>query len=665
MAESARGSGESGAGRSGRNSGKSGAGTSKTGRSGAGRSGSVRQQRNRNEGKLRIGNQWNAIRIIALSQSNPLKAIAEFVENSIDARAENITIVRGKERGRQYLKVSDDGRGIDDLGYVATHIGDSIKRKLKEQGESGLQGEFGIGLLSFWSVGEELVLTSAGENGGPKRLRMVKDSPSYKIEESRELFERRGTTVKVAPLLPGIKMLAGDKIQAYLASELRDRISRSGVKIKVIDRSARKELTVEPRRFTGTLLHELPPPRSPHGEIYTELYLCDPSLTAGVGLHRSGTRVIANIAELDAFRRHPWTSGYLEGIIDVPFLQLTPGTRSGVIHDEAFESLVHALAPLENALTERIEEQRRAEEEAASRSMLKRITKALTRAMSMLPSEDYGWLSAKTRSEKSTKGAGEGAAGASTGDAEDHGAGTADGTDGGTPDGTATGGTEAEAPGVAVGEPREAAESEEEQPPFYEFPGPLYRVEVRPVSARVHVGESRTLRAIPRDKSRRVIDEGVEIAWEITQGAGSLSASTGEFCEYRAPTEPELARVQAIARSGETECSAEATLTVTAELLPGGAGAGGRGRRGLPGYTYRYQPGELWRSRYDAEAGIITVNSGHPDFVYAARQNASKLRYVANLFAKEIVLANFPGASREQLLERMVELNLYMESNLR
>lgn len=38
-------------------------------------------------GKLKIGNNWNAITIIALSQNNPLKAIAEFVENSIDAGA--------------------------------------------------------------------------------------------------------------------------------------------------------------------------------------------------------------------------------------------------------------------------------------------------------------------------------------------------------------------------------------------------------------------------------------------------------------------------------------------------------------------------------------------------------------------------------------------------
>jgi hypothetical protein len=48
-------------------------------------------------GKLRIGDDWNAIHIIALSQSNPLKAIAELVENSIDARAKTIVITRGRE----------------------------------------------------------------------------------------------------------------------------------------------------------------------------------------------------------------------------------------------------------------------------------------------------------------------------------------------------------------------------------------------------------------------------------------------------------------------------------------------------------------------------------------------------------------------------------------
>jgi hypothetical protein len=63
-------------------------------------------------GKLKIGDDWNAIRIIALSQSNPLKAIAEFVENSIDAHAKTVTITRGREHGEHYLSIKDDGDGV-------------------------------------------------------------------------------------------------------------------------------------------------------------------------------------------------------------------------------------------------------------------------------------------------------------------------------------------------------------------------------------------------------------------------------------------------------------------------------------------------------------------------------------------------------------------------
>ncbi|MBM4088056.1 MAG: hypothetical protein FJ276_01305 [Planctomycetes bacterium] len=109
-----------------------------------------------------MGDHWNAISIIALSQSNPLKAVAEFVENSIDANARNITIVRGREKEQSFIRISDDGDGIPtnedgvpNFKYVATHICDSIKRCLKEQGRQGIRGEFGIGLLSFWTVGEQ------------------------------------------------------------------------------------------------------------------------------------------------------------------------------------------------------------------------------------------------------------------------------------------------------------------------------------------------------------------------------------------------------------------------------------------------------------------------------------------------------------------------------
>src|SRR5882757_10651787 len=183
-------------------------------------------------GNLRIGDHWNAIRIIALSQSNPLKAIAELVENSIDARAKTITITRGREQGEHYLTVKDDGdniprdlNGLPDFKYVATHICDSVKRRLKADGAGGsLQGEFGIGLLSFWTVGDRLTMTSSGADQRVYRMVMKKGDPRYTVNLRRALFAERGTELKISPLLEGIRSLSGEKIQWYLASELRDRI---------------------------------------------------------------------------------------------------------------------------------------------------------------------------------------------------------------------------------------------------------------------------------------------------------------------------------------------------------------------------------------------------------------------------------------------------------
>ena len=125
---------------------------------------------------------------------------------------------------------------------------------------------------------------------------------------SRTLFAERGTELGIKPLLPGIRQFSGEKIQWYLASELRDRIRRSGVQIKVIDRQARKEYKVEPRQFGGRLLHQLPPAAIAAGEIYLELYLTEGGPDSRVGLYRAGTRVVADLTELDEFQHEPWSS---------------------------------------------------------------------------------------------------------------------------------------------------------------------------------------------------------------------------------------------------------------------------------------------------------------------------------------------------------------------
>ncbi len=553
-------------------------------------------------GKLRIGNDWNAITIIALSQSNPLKAIAELVENSIDAHATNVTIVRGRSEGRHFLEVRDNGMGIPrdadgrpDFRYVATHICDSVKRRIKVEGAVGLQGEFGIGLLSL---------------------------------AKRALFSEPGTHLRVANLLDGIRSMSGEKIQWYLAAELRDRIRHTGVRITVIDKIARKQYAVEPRQYEGRLLHQLPNVRATLGDVYVELYMTEPLETNRVALFRHGTRVFEDISVIHKLSKAPWTTRYLQGHIDAPFINLTPGTRSGIIHDEAYAALLDALVPLEEKLIEMLEAQRRAEDEQASRELLHTIQRAFRDALLALPVEEYDWFDIHSRSQRAS--------------------GTNREFDSGL--------------GLTVGAP-EPEISNVKQRKFFEYAGPLFSVVVSPASTVVRVGEQRSLCALPYDRARRRVETDLTFNWEIIEGDGVLDRPHDQAVSFLAPAEPGLVRVRVNVCQGDIERSAEALITVTHELLPQ-VGTTIIDSQGLPGYTFERAPGESWRSKFDSARNIIVVNSGHRDFVYAARNKSLKLRYLVRLYCKELVLRNFVGLPADQLLERMVELSLRTEENL-
>lgn len=611
------------------------------------------------EGKLQIGDNWNAITIIAYSQNNPLKAIAEFVENSIDAGAKNIRIIRGKHQHQHYIKIIDDGQGIDDFQYVATHIGDSIKRKLKSRGATDIQGEFGIGLLSFWTVGDQLMLTSTGSEGVTRRLNLVKDNPGFKISRVNQLFENQtGTELHITPLLPGIRQLHGEKIQNYLASELRDRISRSGAEIKIIDKSARKEFLVEPRKFTGSLIHNLTQINNPHGEIYCELYVNDPSPDNNVGLYKYGTRVIKDITSLEAFSKAPWNSDLLEGIIDVTFLQLTPGTRNGVIFDEAFDSFAASVDQLSDELLKVIASYKRAEEETASKSILRKISRAMKEALLFLPTEEYGWLKLQgkmkpkvIRSEHGDMRGGEQASNSASQ------AGlplTDDGTD--ASDSVVS---------DSIIMPEMVIEKPEDKS-FFDFPGPLHSAVISPSSTVIPINTTKTFQLKPRDKKRTPIEDGISIAWQLKSALGKLSDEKDEIIEFAAGNEPGVEELTAFVTENDKTVECRAVITITGELFSHEEGEGGltKKRKGLPGYTFSHCPGELWRSRFDAERGIIVVNSGHADFLFASKSNPRKLRYITKLYAKELVLVNFPEVDKDKLLERMIELQLYTEENL-
>lgn len=380
----------------------------------------------------------------------------------------------------------------------------------------------------------------------------------------------------------------------------------------------------------------LPPIRTLFGDAYAELYLAEPTDTARVALTRVGTRVIEDISTLPGLEHTPWVSRYVQGLIDVPFLNLTPGTRSGIIQDERYAALIDSLLPLEAHVKGLIEEQQRAEEEQASQQSLKAIQRAFHEAMLALPREEYDWfdVQGRARQDAAVPGA--------------HAGGLPAGTD-----------WQEELPGVA-----ERIPSESPQRQFFDYAGPLFGVVVSPAASTTPLNETRTFRALPRDRSRRRVVEDLQFTWDLADGAGTLNGVTNQEVEYHAPAVPGLARVTVTVTQREVTAVAESLITITDSLdsamTPAVVNA-----RGLPGYTFERAAGDLWRCRFDVERNIIVVNSGHRDFVFATRNRALQLRYLVRLYVKELVLKNFAGLPADQLLERMIELSLYAEEKLK
>src|SRR3954467_10290222 len=87
--------------------------------------------------KLRPADPFDLIRWLARSQSDPRKAVAELVQNSIDANARRVRLERRRVRRAAALVVRDDGEGVlpelsreDALRTIASNIGCSRKRNL-------------------------------------------------------------------------------------------------------------------------------------------------------------------------------------------------------------------------------------------------------------------------------------------------------------------------------------------------------------------------------------------------------------------------------------------------------------------------------------------------------------------------------------------------------
>lgn len=594
-------------------------------------------------GKLRIGDQWNAITIIARSQTHVLKAVCELVENSIDAGAGRIDISRRKRERHDFLEVADNGRGlrinedgVPDFKYVATHICDSIKRYLKDHDKAGVHGEFGIGLLGFWSLGRELHMYAGDGKGRFYQMVMKSGSQSYSVLPCHGHLFDAGVRIVIGPLHPTTRnVLTCERLEKYLANELRDRIRNTGVDIEIHDRISRKTRRVVPRTFEGDRLDGFPPIETPFGRISMELYLAAPKKDAPplISFSKDGTRVKRSMAELENFDDPVWSSPFLEGNIDCPFVDLTPGTRDSVIHNNRFEAFISAMLGVREQLAAVIEARKRAEDDRASSVVSRDVRKALSTVLAELPQDEYVWFDVEK------------------------------------PDPTKTGSADGAEPQDMGPDPEEAAiERRKKLKPgammtfLEDIPGEAATCRLFPRIFSIECGGRRNLAARVFDERGIEVRSDLAFEWCLVSGGGCVTPDVlAGRASFTAPAEPGNAVIRILVRTGDNTLSAEARARILApEEMEAGISMG----RGLPNYRLTADFAGAWRSRYLPRPNLIEINSGHKDFLATRDILAEHKRYVAKLYAKEIVMLNFPGTSQEQSLECIIEILVRMEKLL-
>lgn len=615
-----------------------------------------RRPRDQIVGKLRAADPFELIRWLARSQPDPRKALAELVQNAIDAQARSIRITRLRERGVTGLRIVDDGDGVipdldreGALTYIATHVGHSRKRNLtpEQRRELMLQGKYGIGLLGFWAIGQALEMRTHVPGQPAHVLRLFEDSPRYEIERlrSRLPLDERATEIVVRDLhRPAFLSLTARRMADYLAAELRGQLLARDLRITVHDRIARgrapKTIEVKPARFNGDRLDiplEVPVPG--HSPLRAELYLLPPGTPepGHVAVSCAGTTVYDSVCELGVadFAHAPWSDPRLSGLIEFPDFQVAPGSRRGVVPDQAAQAFATALRGIEPRLRAELATLEARAAAAIGADLLKQLERAFRDVPRLAPEYDFFAVRAPA-----TRGfAGDPAAaeeGARDSAQSTNGAGAVD--------------------GIAIPEDGGDAIAESE-PPSLLPPGALAIVHVVPAATRVERLGVRRLRADARDASGTRIRRALDIRWEVSSGLGRVDPVDGAVTTFTAGPDTGRVTVKVTAAEGDTVAEGEGRIDIT-ELGESPSGP----RAGIPEPRFVEDPAGSWRSRM--LTGCWEVNSGHADFRTAAETARRKLRYLAALLAKEVVLHSFPAPQLAPVLERLVEVLTITERRL-
>ena len=152
---------------------------------------------------------------------------------------------------------------------------------------------------------------------------------------------------------------------------------------------------------------------------------------------------------------------------------------------------------------------------------------------------------------------------------------------------------------------------------------------------------------------------GVEFTWRLVDGQADLTAD-GDRCQV-VSQQQDVVTIEVEAKQEGHLCTEEARIRF---MNGNGTATPTPRRKGLPSYRLAPQADKQQRSYYDRYVNEIIINSAHQDFVDSNTSPARHRRYIGKLYAKEVVLLNFPDAPPAVVAERLIELMVRTEENL-
>jgi len=595
------------------------------------------------EKKVRFStsDEWILIQHIAqMLSTNPLRSIKELVDNAIDAFARDLAYSPGegkivkveisKNGTREYIKVADnalgwepDPSGSPNFAFSVKHIGDSIKKYIEEYQkarEEGIAiGQYALGLLSFWALGNRLTIYSRcrfpdGKIGSCSKmvwLRYVEEARIIdNVEPPEELRQGSGCVVIVDELEKArMSLVTGNQLKKFLARACRSTLKKTGVTVEVYYKG-KKEI-VRPMKFEGTPF----PVKQYHtkggfGSIELEIYLFPPVVESPdeykVPIFAKGAKVYDDITQIEELDIYPWNAKKVYGQIDYPHGTIAP-SRNAFVSDAFLEAFIRAMKEITENLSKQIEEIEASKRRRLRKKFYEVFEKTWQDILNGLPEE---WHRKKE------------------------------------------------------GQLKKREETEEAKKPEVE-PGPMYRLEISPEDTQVQCRNIQSFSAKPLDTNGNLVrDPEIIYYWKIEPPLGILKKDLNRTCILQTGKQEGIATLTVMAFQHIGELGKEKTIAKTASTnvwlvsqlvkKPPRPPAGDK-----PPTLEEIPLAEEIHSKYLPKTNVLQVNNEHKDYKEADKRGPEVLaRYVNYCYCKEIAVDRWKDfvTDPHELSERIADL---------